>query len=272
MSAPKVGFASVVHVRPLTPRMRRIRLVGEVIAGYPQACEGAHVKLLFPLAHQPRPLLPSLGEDGPAWSRASERPWARTYTVAAIDRERQALDVDMVLHGDNGPASRWAMQARPGQLLGLIGPGGPPLYRPTAERFLLVGDPSSLPLLRAVMAKLPADARGDVLVEVPDPGERQPLPERAEMRVRWMRRHRARQRDNPLLLAVQALPRPTGSLSVTLAGESSQVVAVRRHLREAWDVPRTMMYAVPYWKARLDEEAYHDERHRIMDAFEAEVA
>lgn len=266
MSAPATGLIRVLDGGvALTPRMRRLRFEGDALADFPEDCEGAHIKLLFPLRDDAPPALPTLGAGGPQWPQDRPRPWSRTYTVAAIDPVRRRLDVDFVLHGDDGPASRWAARATPGQVLGLIGPGGPSLYRPDAERFLLIGDPSSLPLLRAVMRKLPDTAAGDVLIELPDPGERQPLPPRPRMRVHWLRRAE-------LLDAVRALSPPDGAVSLTLAGESGQVVAIRRYLRDHWRLPKAMMYAVPYWKERLDEDGYHDERHRIMDGFDAEAA
>ncbi|MEO7909314.1 MAG: hypothetical protein ABIV47_06655 [Roseiflexaceae bacterium] len=46
-----------------------------------------------------------------------------------------------------------------------------------------------------------------------------------------------------------------------LAAESSTVVALRDFLR----AERDAIYAVPYWKAGLDEDQYYDERHRSMD-------
>ena len=35
----------------------------------------------------------------------------RTYTVRAVRRDAPEVDVDIVLHGDGGPASRWAERA-----------------------------------------------------------------------------------------------------------------------------------------------------------------
>lgn len=141
------------------------------------------------------------------------------------------------------------------------------LYRPHAQRFLLLGDPSSYALVHGVMGKLSACATGDVLMVVPHVAEVLPLPRRGGMRVQWLL-----EREGAWLDALKSLSRPCVPLSVTLAGESAQVIAARDFLVHQWQVPREMMYAVPYWKRDVDEDAYHDERHRIMDAFEAEAA
>lgn len=246
-SRPPLRTLQVVRTMRRTPRMQRITLGGAELAGFPAGCEGAHIKLLFP-------------DD-------AGRTHVRTYTVAGLDALALELDVDIVLHGDGGPASRWASRACAGAAIGLIGPGGPALYRPHAQRFLLLGDSSSYALVHGVMGKLPAGAEGDVLMLVPHVEEILPLPLRDRMRVQWLL-----EREDAWLDALASLPRPSAEVSVTLAGESAQVIAVRDFLVHQWQVRRDMMYAVPYWKRDVDEDAYHDERHRIMDAFEVEAA
>ncbi|BBI49051.1 hypothetical protein HORIV_14720 [Vreelandella olivaria] len=52
----------------------------------------------------------------------AQRPSARTYTIRALRPEKAEVDVEFVLHGDNGPASRWAMHARPGDRLAMTAP------------------------------------------------------------------------------------------------------------------------------------------------------
>ncbi|MGJ7901030.1 siderophore-interacting protein [Lysobacter sp. 1R34A] len=267
---PRPRLLRVLRIAERTPQMRRFTLGGDDLAGFPRGSEGAHIKLWFPDAAGETPLLPGFGERGPAWPEHAPRPHVRTYTVARIDPDANEIDVDIVLHGDEGPASRWALRASLGDPLGLAGPGGPNLFQGDAQRFVLIGDPSSYPLLYAVIAKLPATAQVDVLIEVPDASEVQPLPPHPRLNAQWLSRHGAAAgASRRLLEAVRRLPwNGAESVSVTLAGESAQVVAIRDFLAAERGVPRRMMYAVPYWKDRWDEDRYHDERHRIMDAFD----
>lgn len=274
MSArPRARLLRVLRIAQRTAQMRRITVGGPELDGFPAGSEGAHIKLLLPAAAGQAPALPTFGEHGPMWPPGAVRPAVRTYTVARIDPAAGELDIDIVLHGDDGPASRWAAAARPGDALGVAGPGGPALFRAEAARHVLVGDPSSYALICAVIAHLPAQARIDALLEAPDAGEIQPLPTHPRLQARWFSRDGAPAgASRRLLEAVRELPWHDGeTVSATLAGESAQVVAIRDFLARERGVPRAMMYAVPYWKHRWDEERYHDERHRIMDEFEAQA-
>ena len=44
------------------------------------------------------------------------------------------------------------------------------------------------------------------------------------------------------------------------------VVPLRRHVRRTLDAERQRVYAVPYWRSGKDEDAYHQDRHAVMDS------
>ncbi|MFL9926091.1 siderophore-interacting protein [Herbaspirillum lusitanum] len=263
-SPPRLLF--VQRIENLSPGMRRITLGGAALAGFPENSDGAHIKLLLPREGQTVPLLPILGPSGPIWPSDELRPISRTYTVSRYDAGAAELDVDFVLHGDDGPASRWALHAGIGSAIGVAGPGGPSLYQPDADWYLLAGDMSSLPLICAVLRALPASACGHVLIEVPDMEEIRSLSLPDEMDAHWLVRGDVRPGASTLLTdSVCKIAWPRGRASITLAGENAQVIAIRNFLLRERRVSRAMMYAVPYWKDAHSEESYHAERHRIMD-------
>lgn len=256
---------TVLETRALGPRMRRITLTGSELRDFPAAGPGAHIKLFLPRPGQ-EPLLPTRSADGLVWP-PGERPAVRTYSLRSHDPARDTVDVDFVLHGDEGPASRWAARARAGDPLGMAGPGGPPLLAADADFHLLAGDLSALPAIAAVLEALPATARGVALVEVADDADQQPLRHPPGLKVHWVQRPKTPPREPALASAVQALPWPAAPLriSATIAGESSAVIAIRRHLLFERSLARDALYAVPYWRRGESEERYHEERHRIMD-------
>lgn len=251
---------SVLQAQTLGPRMRRIVFGGDELRDFPDIGAGAHIKLFFAPPGAPL-LLPQLGHDGVVHWPQGERPIARTYSVRSSDAARATLAVDFVLHAEHGPASQWAMQARAGDSLGVAGPGGPPLYRAEASRHLLCGDLSALPAIAAVLERLRADARGDVLIAIEHADDRQALRHPPGIAVHWLLR-------DTLLSAALALDWPqqlASTMSATVAGESRAVAAIRAHLLQQQGFDRRSLYAVPYWRRGRSEEDYHAERHRFMD-------
>ena len=118
----------------------------------------------------------------------------RTYTARGVRQERREVDVDIVLHGDLGPASRWALGAAPGDDLVILGPnadatgphGGVDFVPPAhTDRLLIAGDETALPAIAGILERLPADARGEALIEMPLSGDRLALAAPAGVTVRW---------------------------------------------------------------------------------------
>lgn len=128
----------------------------------------------------------------------AQRPSARTYTIRALRPEKAEVDVEFVLHGDNGPASRWAMRARPGDRLAMTAPvanaEGPKLgyeWKPPkgVRRILIIADETALPAATGILETLddlPLKPKVEALFEVPRSGDVQPLPQSAKLR--WLAR------------------------------------------------------------------------------------
>tara|TARA_R110002049_G_scaffold83587_7_gene212812 strand:+ start:68 stop:1024 length:957 start_codon:yes stop_codon:yes gene_type:complete len=128
----------------------------------------------------------------------AQRPSARTYTIRALRPEQVEVDVEFVLHGDNGPASRWAMHARPGDRLAMTAPAasaeGPKLgyeWKPPqgVRRILIIADETALPAAAGILETLddlPLKPKVEALFEVPRGDDVQPLPQAAKLR--WLAR------------------------------------------------------------------------------------
>ena len=147
-SAPvnRPRLLTVKHIQDVSPHLRRICLTSPELADYPFTCGGAHIKIMLPKPGQAHAVLPTPTPQGPRWEDPSQRPIMRTFTIRAFRREALELDIDFALHDDGGPASRFASQAKPGDLLAISGPGGPdPMLQP-ASYYYMVGDLTALPL------------------------------------------------------------------------------------------------------------------------------
>ncbi|UVF21722.1 siderophore-interacting protein [Microvirga terrae] len=240
----------VVNATNVTPRMRRVRLKGRDLARF--ATGGMHVRLLFPPSSGRAPSWPVMGEDGrPVGPRGEDRPVMRIYTIREIDVERNEIEIDFVLHeGDNTPGSTWALQARPGDTIGIMGPGGGEL--PAADWYLFAGDETALPAISRILAELPSECRATVLLEVEDASEEQPLCSRAALDIRWMHRNGAPAGTTSLIEdAVRAIDVPSDERRrfIWAGCEQKSCRCLKRLLRQEWKIPTTEHQVVAYWRA-----------------------
>lgn len=236
----------VLRTERLTPRMARVTLGGEELAGFPGHGPDQRIKMFFPVAGQDRPAMPRASSGGPVWPPGEPRPVIRTYTVRRHDPGTGELDVDFVLHGAHGPAAAWAAAARPGDWVGVSEPGGRYQPDPAAREHLVIGDESALPAIATVLDALPALVSAEVLVEVADAAEEQAL----SRPVRWL--HRG---DRPpgvaLVEAVRSVPAPDPDrCQAWLSAEAAAVKEIRAFLIDERGLARRRVYATGYWRAR----------------------
>ncbi|WP_214411664.1 siderophore-interacting protein [Sphaerisporangium fuscum] len=188
----------VARVASLGPSFARVTFTGPDLHLFADNGLDQRIKLVLPL-----PGGHSFFPEGDDWYRrwrelpAHRRNPIRTYTVRAVRQDRRELDVDFVLHGVEGPASRWALSARPGDPLVVVGPdvrhrgdaGGREWAPPAgASRLLIAGDECAAPAVCAIAESLPDGVRAQVLLEVPDPGDVRPVRVAPGVRVTWLPR------------------------------------------------------------------------------------
>lgn len=242
----------VRRVERLTPHMQRITFGGPELHGFHSAAPDDHVKLFFP-NRDGRLVLPTLGPNGPEYPAGLEPSPMRDYTPRRHDAARGELDIDFVLHGD-GPAARWAAQARPGQQIGAGGPRGSLLVADDFQRYVLVGDETALPAIGRWLCEMPAGMRAVTLIEIPAAADRQPLPSHAEVERIWLERDG----DDPaastrLEQALRALPDLAGDTFYWIAAESRRARGMRQWLDQERGVPKDWIKASGYWKAHPDD-------------------
>ncbi len=237
-------------MQTLSPLMRRITLQGAELEGFEVADPACYMKLIFPEPGQTEPDRPL--PDGP---RAKSM---RTYTPLAVRADVHEVDVDFVLHGD-GPASTWAAQAQPGQVLYLMGPG--PGYKVAldAPAHFLIGDDSALPAFETILAALPATAQARVLIEVVDAAEERPLHSAAKVDAHWT----ARGSDNTqagqaLEAALRKAGAPAPGTRIYLACEAAAMRRIRKLLIEELGVERSLVVGRGYWKLGTVNHPDHD--------------
>jgi NADPH-dependent ferric siderophore reductase len=250
MSTTAPRLLQVRRSTRITPRMIRVTLGGEELAGFGGEGPDRRIKMFFPVPGQQRPAVPRATSGGPLWPAGEARPAVRTYTVRRYDPGAGELDVDFVLHEGHGPAAAWARDARPGHWVAVSEPGGRYEPDPAADFHVVIGDETALPAVATVLEALspgPAGTPVLALLEVADAGEEQDLPGAAD--VRWV--HRGdRPAGAPLAEAVRAAAFPPGHGQAWLSGESACVKELRKHLLDERGLDRRRVYATGYWRAR----------------------
>lgn len=188
----------------LSPSMLRIVFAGPALAQARSGGPDQRIKIFFPTASGALDV-PS-GEDWYSRYRSqpeAERSPMRTYTVRAlrVDAAGGEMDVDFAVHGDSGPASRWALRAGPGDRVRLLAPhaqdqgAGGVEWQPPADvrEVLLIADETALPAVAGILETLAAQPRPPkvrAFIEVPLPADALPLLGPDDAQIVWLPRAR----------------------------------------------------------------------------------
>ncbi|MFF3326329.1 siderophore-interacting protein [Streptomyces sp. NPDC002889] len=257
-----VSLITVTAVQRLTPGMARVTFRADTLPESVGATPDQQVKLCFARAGQERPLLPDPAANGDSmrWYQAflaipeDARPVMRSYTIRA--RRDDRVDIDFVLHGDAGPATRWASSAEPGDVIGMVGPSAD-YARPLGEAdlLLLVGDETALPAIGTIVESLPAHARAVAYIEVTDKSEEQRFDTRADVTLHYLHRGDVSPgKSRALVDAVRRAELPAGSVFAWLAGESGTVRALRRLLVAERGMDKGSIDFSGYWRLKLTQD------------------
>ncbi|MFG3045277.1 siderophore-interacting protein [Streptomyces sp. NPDC048241] len=270
VAAPFRFFAlSVARTRRLGPSLLRVTFTGPELAEFHSLGRDQSLSLFLPQPGQTEPAVPlELGDDWwHGWRELPDhvRAVMRSYTLRALRRDPDEIDIDFALHGTEpgapvpaGPASRWAAGAVAGDRVLLLGPAIADnraiRFRPPEDTDLIVmwGDETAVPAATAALESLPPSARVHAWLEVPHAGDIQDVRTAADARITWLVRHENAPSPVEALRTTQ-LPAHT-SPYVWLAGEAGQVRELRRHFVGERGTDRRRVTFVGYWRRGLTEE------------------
>ncbi|MDM4762198.1 siderophore-interacting protein [Galbitalea sp. SE-J8] len=177
----------------------------------------------------------------------SSRPHLRNYTVRALRPAERELDIDFVVHGDEGVAGRWVQRAAPGDRVALIDQAHAYGDHSAATEHLIAGDETALPAIANILRDLPRDARGLAIVELPDAADAQPLDPPPGIEVRELVRRAGDRPGSAALAEVQRWRPATERPAAYLVGEQALAAGGRRHAVAA-GVPKNDVVFTGYWK------------------------
>ncbi|MFF4710216.1 siderophore-interacting protein [Streptomyces eurythermus] len=270
VAAPFRFFSlQVVRTRRLGPSLVRVTFTGTDLHAFHSDGRDQSLSLFLPHPGQSEPAVPLELGDGwwQGWRELPDdvRAVMRSYTLRALRRDPDEIDIDFALHGVEpgaatpaGPASRWAARAAAGDRVLLLGPAVADnraiRFRPPEDTDLVVlcGDETAVPAATAILESLPAGTRVRAWLEVPHAGDVQDVRTEADAEITWLVRH---DRSPVAVDAVRAAELPAAERPyVWLAGESGQVKALRRHFVGERGVDRRRVTFVGYWRQGLTEE------------------
>lgn len=234
----------VINTEPLSSALVRVRLGGPGFAQFENRPEtDKYVKLKF---------------TAPA---PESHPVTRTYTVRSVDAERGTLDIDFVVHGDEGLAGPWAAAAQPGDRIELMGPGGGYRPDPTADWYLFAGDLSAVPAISSALEELRTtrpDAVGVAFIEVDAENAMLPLDAPEGVAVIWV----VDPGHNIEALAdhVRAHEWRDGRVQAFAHGERESMKALRRVLSTERNLPRSDLSLSGYWARGRSEDRFQVEK------------
>lgn len=254
----------VVRARRLGPSLMRVTFGGfgdEDLAEFAAGGRDQSLSLFLPHPGQEAPVLPPADEAEGWWGAYRALPddvraIMRSYTVRAQRRDPGGaceLDIDFALHEDGGPACRWARSARPGARVTVLGPAVADntavRFRPPAgtDSVVIWADETALPAAAAILEWLPSGMPAQVWITVPSAEDAMELATAADAEVTWLP-------DASALDAIAAAPLPGTSPYVWIAGEASQVRALRRHFVGERGVDRRRVTFVGYWRRGRTED------------------
>jgi NADPH-dependent ferric siderophore reductase len=224
-----VHTGAVVANESVTPRMRRVTIRSEAMAGVElRPTQDVELHLV----------------------EASGRRVKRRYTIRFARPQLGEIDLDVALHGE-GPGAQWGETAAPGDTVSFQGPRGKLELRPAAVH-LLIGDESALPAIACIAEALPAGETAIAVLEVRDGGEEQKI---GAATVHWVHRDDSVPGTPALLLPVVRnvlADLDTSQIRGYLMGETRTMVTLRAVLEEA-GVSHDLLFVKGYWnQARPD--------------------
>lgn len=258
----------------LSPSFVRITLAGDDLATCGAILLDQRVKLLFGV-REVLDAMVAAPDWYPAWLALPDvdRPVLRTYTLSAVRPGTDGsgeVDIDVAIHGldaeGGSPGLRFAVEAPVGTPTVLVAgdatvaghdtvgvawhPGG-------ARDVLLVGDETALPAVVNIAATLPADAVGQIILEVPESGDERSFAHPGGVRVTWLARDRGEQAGGVFGQAAGESGEPEellwdevagdGVRYGWIAGETGWVNRLRAEARAA-GVPKGQVAFMGYWK------------------------
>ena len=244
----------VVRTERISPNFMRITLGGEQLKPLQKHGFDHWFRLFLPQEHGETSFdLPDrvdmLGYLKYLRMPGSVRPPMRNYTVRDYRPETLELDIDFVVHGDEGLATRWATRTVAGDKVALLDQGRAYEGSDDADQHLLVTDETGLPAVAGILRDLPRDAIGRAFIEIVHADDAQDTGAPDGFTVTWLVRAPGARPGSLALDTVSDWTPPTTNLLAYIVGEHALPTGLRRSLVAKGIAKKSIIFS-GYW--RLD--------------------
>ncbi|MBB1200869.1 siderophore-interacting protein [Enterobacteriaceae bacterium 89] len=230
----------LVRKTEISPSMLSLVFSGPEVAQMKRDAADQRIKMLFPSEDGTPSALLAEGE----WYKTAQempkekRPVIRTYTLRHVDPLNQEVTVEFVSHGQEGPASAWAINAVAGETLQIVAPNaahkessGGYEWTPPAGlvNALIVADETALPAARGILEQLATQANPpqvQAFFEVPEEADCVDLSEFHFADIIWLpRKTNGAKHGESLLQAIKAQVKvPENHVSEVTTEESEETL------------------------------------------------
>lgn len=250
---PNLFTGKVARAYDVTPRMRRV--VISIDEGIERLMTGGlHVRLLILPDQAREPVWPHLSKTGAiVWAEGEDAQTRRVYTIRAGNIQRREIEIDFVMHaGDNMPGAHFGATARPGDIVGVVGPGG---VLPEAQTYVFAGDETALPVMLRMAREMPAGKQLTVYAEIDNEAERQEIVSKAAVDWHWLyRRGRGAGTTGMLEDALrQHAFNGKDDLHVFVGCEKIEARSIKKVLTEEAQLPKASIHSAGYWVRGADD-------------------
>lgn len=253
----------------LSPHLIRIKLKVEAIHEFQNATIGDNNKILVPPPGVNKIYFPETDPETGAPLVAPEHltPVRRTYTHSGIDLDRGEIFIDFVHHGDNGPASAWALNCEVGDVLGIMMRTHPKELFPTVDHLFLIGDATALPAIMAMLKQASKQTRVTAIIEVHGQEDQLELPDNDNINIHWLH-NQSPEKGSKLAEKAMSLPLPEESRFAFVAAEFDTVKELRNYFRKEKQWDRTELSAYSYWRSGVAEDRSEKDRRQERAAMQ----
>jgi NADPH-dependent ferric siderophore reductase len=175
---------------------------------------------------------------------------SRRYSVRSVDEAKDTLTLWVTVEHE-GPGSTWAQDAKPGDVIDVIGPRGKIPLDPDADWHLFVGDASALGAAYRMAGSIEVPSRAIFIIEIDAPDDALSATFDEGLGVTGIfvdRKGRDMKDPAGLFSGLAAFELPSGVGHAYLFGEFHVVRALQSALLDRGVTPEQISHK-PYWRA-----------------------